>query len=128
MVDHRQPPKPIFWNVPRGSCRFCGTEIVENDKINRRKHWHSKCAKTWRIMNNPSDAREYVLKRDRKTCQECGEKKMAFEVDHIRPLFEAKGNLDYWKPENLVLLCRPCHVEKTRADMIRFRTEQSADL
>lgn len=34
-------------------------------------------------------------------------------MDHIKPLIEANGNLDYWKMNNLQTLCRSCHTKKT---------------
>lgn len=46
-----------------------------------------------------------------------------FEVDHIKPIFEAFGDLSFWEPENLQLLCTPngCHQRKTKIDMERYR-------
>lgn len=41
---HRQAPRPASWNCPRGTCRFCGDDIIENGKQNKRKHWHQACA------------------------------------------------------------------------------------
>ena len=123
MVQHRKPPKPASYDCARGTCRFCGDDIIEAGKINRRKHWHTACGELWRLMNNPADARDHVLKRDKRTCQGCGAKgrTVKFEIDHKLPLFEANGDLGYWKPDNLVTLCRTCHVEKTRTDMSRYR-------
>jgi 5-methylcytosine-specific restriction endonuclease McrA len=34
-------------------------------------------------------------------------------VDHILPLIEAQGDLDYWRLPNLATLCVPCHIKKT---------------
>lgn len=123
MASHRRPPKPVHWGCSRGTCRFCGEAIIENGKVNGRKHWHQACADTWTIMNNPADARKAVLKRDRYTCQDCGHQDRfgQFEVDHREPLFEAKGNPVYWQLPNLVLLCVPCHQVKTQVDMGRYR-------
>jgi 5-methylcytosine-specific restriction endonuclease McrA len=121
--SHRRPPRPVHWECSRGTCRFCGEAIIENAKVNTRKHWHPACAKTWRIMNRPADARDAVLKRDRYTCQDCGhaDRHGRFEVDHRKPLFEAHGDPTYWQLPNLVLLCQPCHQRKTLADMVRYR-------
>lgn len=126
MSNHRKPPKPTHWGIPRGNCRFCGNEIIENGKRNNRKHWHEHCAHTWNIMNNPTYASRYVHKRDQYTCRECGthDRHGAFDVDHIKPLFEANGNPTYWQSQNLRLLCKECHKEKTRSDMIRYRASK----
>lgn len=121
--SHRRPPKPEHWKCKRGTCRFCGDPIIEEGKQNNRKHWHQPCADLWRIMNNPQDARRHVLDRDEYTCQGCGHEDRfgTFEVDHVKPLFEADGDPTYWQPENLTLLCEPCHQRKTQADMVRWR-------
>ena len=37
-------------------------------------------------------------------------------MDHIKPLIEAQGNLDYWRLGNLQTLCTDCHVKKTSAE------------
>lgn len=128
-ASHRVPPKPPHWWCERGTCRFCGEEIVEGGKINRRKHWHQPCADIWNVMNSPRDARKYVLKRDNFTCQGCGvhdPNDGIFQVDHVKPLFEANGDPTYWQPENLALLCTDCHEDKTREDMLRFRARPLA--
>lgn len=127
-TSHRVPPKPASWNCPRGQCRFCGDPIIENGEVNRRKHWHGECAKTWVVMNNPQKAREHVLRRDRYTCQDCGhhDRHGAFETDHRRPLFEANGDLSFWHADNLTLLCLECHRRKTNVDMERWREAQRA--
>lgn len=43
------------------------------------------------------------------------------EVDHIRPLFEAHGDMSYYEMENLVSLCIECHKKKTKTDMELWR-------
>jgi 5-methylcytosine-specific restriction endonuclease McrA len=37
-------------------------------------------------------------------------------MDHIKPLIEAQGNLDYWRLTNLQTLCHDCHKKKTGAE------------
>jgi 5-methylcytosine-specific restriction protein A len=65
--------------------------------------------------------RKFVIERD-KVCRECGTPhpamtqplgrvRVQWEVDHIVPV--ADGGTD--DPENLRLLCRPCHVRVTTA-------------
>lgn len=76
-------------------------------------------------MNNPQDARAWAVEHFGLVCASCGYhgyRPSEFEVDHIKPLFEANGDLSYWAPENLQLLCgRQCHPVKTKSDMERFR-------
>lgn len=121
-VSHRKPPKPLSWNCARGICRFCGENIVENGKTNTRKHWHQKCANTWNIMNDPKEARKVVGKRDKYQCVVCSKdvRHERYDVDHIKPLFEANGDPTYWQLPNLRTLCVDCHKDKTREDMVRF--------
>lgn len=122
--NHRQAPRPASWDCPRGICRFCGEAIIENGVQNNRKHWHQACADWWVIANSPTKARQHVFRREHGTCQGCTTKSISlkdFHVDHIVPLFEAEGELRYYGPENMQLLCHDCHREKTKADMIRFR-------
>lgn len=122
--NHRQAPRPSSWDCPRGTCRFCGEDIIEDGKQNRRKHWHQACADRWRVMNNPDEARRHVFLREKGTCEKCGKKSLHmkdFQVDHVKPLFEANGDLSYYGEENMQLLCYDCHLEKTKSDMIRYR-------
>lgn len=34
-------------------------------------------------------------------------------MDHIKPLIEANGDINYWKMGNLQTLCKACHHKKT---------------
>jgi 5-methylcytosine-specific restriction protein A len=56
--------------------------------------------------------RGFILQRDKHLCQAClrkGRPTPGNHVDHINP--KAKGGTD--EPDNLELLCRPCHDRKT---------------
>ncbi|MNV12856.1 HNH endonuclease [compost metagenome] len=79
-------------------------------------------------MNNPSEAQKVVLRRDKYQCQVCGvqDRYGAFDVDHIKPLFEANGDHSYWQTPNLRTLCKPCHKDKTREDMQRYYAARAA--
>jgi 5-methylcytosine-specific restriction enzyme A len=62
-----------------------------------------------------TDFRKRYLERD-PLCAECkrqGRIKLAEEIDHIIPLH--KGGT--YEDSNLQGLCKPCHQEKTAADM-----------
>lgn len=62
--------------------------------------------KRWRQL------RARVLVRDGYQCQGCGLRGRDLEVDHIVPV--VKGGSD--DLDNLQLLCKPCHHEKTRGE------------
>jgi 5-methylcytosine-specific restriction endonuclease McrA len=65
-------------------------------------------------------ARSFVLLRDRYTCQVCGQRRRAreLEVDHILEIALGGAALEY---SNLRTVCRPCHREKSR----RFASERA---
>jgi hypothetical protein len=128
--SHRKPPRPATWDSPRGACRFCGLDIIDDGKINRRKNWHAGCVHIWKICNDPKYAREFVYLRDEGKCASCGVKtklrwyqdaEANFELDHIKPLKEACGDISFWMEDNLQILCNhpvgeSCHKKKTSAE------------
>lgn len=63
----------------------------------------------------PADVRVLVIERDR-VCVKCGNP--GEEIDHI--------DGDSGDPENLQLLCRDCHHQKTASHMVLATTDQSA--
>jgi 5-methylcytosine-specific restriction endonuclease McrA len=71
-------------------------------------------------------ARSFVLLRDRYTCQLCGVRRRAREldVDHVVEIAAGGAALDYG---NLRTVCRGCHREKTRRFLAsRRRAEASS--
>lgn len=60
---------------------------------------------------------EAVRLRDNYTCRRCGvqdvEKGKSWPVDHVMPFREFESQEAANQPENLVLLCPPCHAIKT---------------
>jgi 5-methylcytosine-specific restriction endonuclease McrA len=82
-------------------------------RIKTRANWHKSCVQEYKILYWPSETTKFIRKRDRGICAKCGTKTKNWQVDHIKPLIEAKGNIDYWKSENLQTLCVDCHKEKT---------------
>ncbi|WP_279607037.1 HNH endonuclease [Burkholderia cenocepacia] len=56
--------------------------------------------------------RKRIRKRDGYCCRACGIAVRAGVVDHIKPLAQGGSNSD----ENLQLLCKECHDDKTNAD------------
>jgi 5-methylcytosine-specific restriction endonuclease McrA len=68
------------------------------------------------------DLRPIILKRDEYTCQNCGEGPLPtkeLEVDHIRLVKRFKRPVDANTPDNLRILCIPCHKDKTKFDRQR---------
>jgi 5-methylcytosine-specific restriction endonuclease McrA len=58
--------------VKRGLCRMCARRIIEGGRINRRKHWHLECVRTYLIAKQPRVARAQLYLRDRGVCASCG--------------------------------------------------------
>ncbi|MYE58133.1 MAG: HNH endonuclease [Alphaproteobacteria bacterium] len=54
----------------------------------------------------------YIRERDDWTCQECGD--WGNEVDHIEPVSDGGA---MWSGDNLQVLCRSCHIDKSRAEL-----------
>lgn len=84
--------------------------------LNKRARWHPDCLDEYKIIYWPQETRKAVFERDRGICGVCGAADGYWEMDHHRPLFEARGRIEFWKLPNLVTLCRPCHVAKTSAE------------
>lgn len=51
------------------------------------------------------NVKQYVLNRDKRTCQHCGKMETRLEVHHIK--FRNQGGTDI--PTNLITLCNKCH-------------------
>ena len=54
-----------------------------------------------------SNTHEYVLCRDKHSCQLCGKTSVPLEVHHV--VWESEGGGD--TPENLLTLCKKCHTK-----------------
>ncbi len=134
MSEYRKPPKPQYYDdAPKGDCRYCGKPIYKKDgRINLRASWHKDCVEEYKIIYWPKETRKAVWNRDRGTCADCGVKcgKKGWDMDHRKPLIEAKGDISYWQMPNLQTLCHQCHKKKTgseaanRAEARRIQKEQ----
>ena len=82
-----------------------------------RHHTHLN-ARRWAAV------RRAVLKRDGFRCVECG-RAGKLEVDHIVPMQREPGQ-DPYDPNGLQVLCRACHIEKTRLENRRPLTPAEA--
>lgn len=100
-------------------CVECGTDLPSRRSpyCSRRCQWKFHGHYFW------DSARSYVLLRDRYTCQECGLRRRAREldVDHIVEIARGGAALEY---SNLRTVCRPCHRKKTR-EFLRTRNGRS---
>ncbi len=122
MQIHRKPPKPIYYdNFTAGQCRYCGDMILKKDgSIKTAANWHKGCLEAYKQLHWSSHTRKAVWRRDNGLCAECGSRsptpKGPWHVDHIKPLVEAHGDIDYWRLDNLQTLCVPCHKLKTSSE------------
>jgi len=133
MGDHRTPPKPPYFDtVPEGTCRWCNKEVgLTPTGKQSNSRWHPVCLAEYKLLFWPTTTRRVVYKRDRAKCAKCGSKcdryKNPWHMDHIKPLIEAQGNLDYWRLQNLQTLCTPCHTTKTSQEATERAAKRKAD-
>jgi len=73
---------------------------IKNPDISGKEYQNGEQTDFWNV-------REYVLYRDRHTCQACKgkSKDQVLQIHHIIP--RSKGGTD--RPDNLITLCRTCH-------------------
>ncbi len=98
-----------------GRCVECAATLPSHRSpyCSRRCQWRFHGHYFW------DSARSYTLLRDRYTCQICGRRRRAREldVDHIVEIAAGGAALEY---SNLQTVCRDCHRAKTR----RFLSER----
>ena len=94
--------------------------IFKKDGVtpNKRANWHPACVKEYKLIAWPNATRREVWKRDKGVCRTCGHQCArkgtdVWHLDHIKPLIEANGDLNFWKMGNLQTLCSSCHHSKT---------------
>jgi group II intron reverse transcriptase/maturase len=65
------------------------------------------------------DLKEWIYQRDKGRCGLCGEpvKKRESEMDHKTPWFRFKHTNAANQEDNLWILCRTCHLGKTKSDL-----------
>ena len=63
-----------------------------------------------------------VLHRDKGICQACKKPAIRPECDHVKPLYKAGANffVEFFNLDNLQILCRNCHFEKTRQEVAEW--------
>lgn len=113
-------------------CLNCGKPV-----IGRRcdaKYCSNDCSWDFYVRNNWRLLRIKIMRRDRFTCQQCGDRRSRvkineryrrnLQVDHKVPLCMGGREFD---EENLWTLCIACHMEKTRMELKERRTRTYAD-
>lgn len=122
--------------MPRGHCRWCGGGIRDPKNpsaLALRRTWHGGKLPgepyCWHEYLSYTDAAYQLHKlqqRDGPMCAECSERRGS-DVDHrlalglvvlVTPLVD---RWTWWGPGNLQLLCHPCHVAKTKADVAKIK-------
>lgn len=122
--SHRVAPMPLwFQETPWGCCRWCNKTIFKDDGVteNKRRRWHPDCLHDYLIITDHRYAKRQVKKRDKGICASCGtycRYRDEWNLDHEKPLIDAKGDLSFWRIENLQTLCVKCHSGKTVAENI----------
>jgi 5-methylcytosine-specific restriction endonuclease McrA len=101
-------------------CVECGKSLASRRTpyCSRRCQWKFHGHYFW------DSARSYVMLRDRYTCQICGVRHRAREldVDHIVEIAAGGAALEY---SNLQTVCRSCHSRKTQEYLRRTRAERA---
>lgn len=120
--NYREYPAKHYMSVP-GICRWCNNDILDSTgQINKKRNWcNQACVTHYLLRADPKMMRQHVFFRDKGRCEECGTvwRYMSdpWEADHILPLVMAFGDLSYWEPTNVRILCKdPCHKAKTKED------------
>ncbi len=82
-------------------------------------NWKGGKSKAGRRRTHRKMAKECIEENPR--CEKCGDNKM-LEIDHIIPWSVNKSMR--FKKENIQVLCRPCHQEKTSKDGRKYWKNQ----
>ncbi|MBE43869.1 MAG: hypothetical protein CMO16_01645 [Thaumarchaeota archaeon] len=88
------------------------------------KYCSNDCSWDFYVKNNWRLLRIKIMRRDKFTCQQCGDKRNRikvnersrrnFQVDHKIPVFKGGKQLE---ESNLWTLCIKCHLAKTRSEL-----------
>ena len=123
--SHRRYPGP-FPPVP-GMCRWCALWIKDAaGKIDYDAPFCGPVCKThYQLRADPQKMRQHVFFRDGGKCACCPTVFQylddEWEADHIIPLMIALWDPKAWEPDNVRLLCMPCHKKKSADDRRKYR-------
>jgi hypothetical protein len=105
------PPESPHDHVERGSCRWCGEDVLKRSgKINFKENWHKDCRDEMELVYDDDLMRKHIWKRDKGHCAECSQifGLKGWEVSYIILPSDEPNNLDLWKPANIETLCWQC--------------------
>ncbi len=113
-------------NREKGLC-ICG-KPQGSKQLNLRKYCSYKCRDSYQdSWTTWSMIRDKLLTKRGRKCEKCGATPKDikpttlsvydyFEVDHIKAIVNGGSETD---ESNLQVLCHPCHVKKTKIDMMK---------
>ncbi|MFF7681486.1 HNH endonuclease [Microbacterium sp. NPDC007973] len=113
-----------------GACDHCGKALT-----GRQKRWCSfECSRVEAPHHDWNVARKAAKRRDGHKCVKCGRPddvdhnlRSILEVNHIEPRVGKGYGWGCWNhQDNLETLCRPCHVEVTKAQIAGRKAEHDA--
>jgi hypothetical protein len=88
---------------------------IVNPEVDKKPHLYQKGPQ--KCFYN---VKQFVLHRDKYTCQECHAKKTSFHVHHI--VFRRNGGTD--SPDNLITLCSSCHSSLHAQDEAQLQSKK----
>jgi|GEM_PF-1746555 len=103
-------------------CLNCGKPVI--GRRSDAKYCSDECSWDFYVKNNWRLLRIKIMRRDRFTCQKCGDRRSRvkmngryrrnLQVDHKIAIFKGGKEFD---ESNLWTLCVSCHLEKTRSEL-----------
>lgn len=108
-------PEIYIENEKKGLCRVCGKPKTQFAKFKRVfcsdecDREYQKCFKTWNSL------RDELFEENGNKCEKCGSG-LSLEIDHKHAIVNGG---DMWDKNNLQVLCRKCHLKKTRLDLYK---------
>ena len=117
--------RDMFYPKYHGRCYWCGQQLTGR----RRSFCCDRHRSDYWFWFSWDRVRQSVFLKDDGVCQRCGKEELHFskgygrindsgEVDHIKAIALGGNN---WDLRNLQLLCRECHINKTRKDIYKIR-------
>lgn len=114
--------RKAVWARDRGRCAHCRKRVGDYRQI-----------ADWFVFDRDRDSsklagRRAILSRHQARLRAAwGARDRTWQHDHIRPLVEAEGRIEFWQMANLQLLCSPCHIAKGREDNRRRKQQRTLD-
>lgn len=120
-MSRKYPVPSWFANPVPGICRWCNGAIgLTPTGRASTATWYTSCVQEYKFLTRPSIQRRVVARRDKFICAACGVFcRGAWDLDHIKPLWESGGDPAFWQLANMQTLCVPCHKVKTSREATR---------